>query len=239
MAKKASKSKAKQSRAKQRPRMLKEFQLDIFGGRKLVATRPVPTKAELLASAEFTRKAEEYFASEEFRQRKASEAAATVRHRERIERRPAEMKRRGYRLPDDVYTFLDRLYRDWLCFDAPVWQQGEPPLPVDAVSELMEAAYMEGCRQGFVEGFVERRMPDKKRSDTGNAAKRKTLVELPDGRRMTRDERDTLMVVEYESLLTLKLKPTPAMERLAEKYGFESWQGVAAAMKSFGKRSAR
>ena len=98
---------------------------------------------------------------------------------------------------------------------------------------------MEGCRQGFVEGFVERRMPDKKRSDTGNAAKRKTLVELPDGRRMTRDERDTLMVVEYESLLTLKLKPTPAMERLAEKYGFESWQGVAAAMKSFGKRSAR
>ena len=165
---------------------------------------------------------------------KASEAA----HAARLERRPPAMQGR-YQLPPDVRRFVLRVYGEWRFYHGPVGLHDEPPLPVDAVSELMEAAYMEGCRQGFVEGFVERRMPDKKRSDTGNAAKRKTLVELPDGRRMTRDERDTLMVVEYESLLTLKLKPTPAMERLAEKYGFESWQGVAAAMKSFGKRSAR
>jgi hypothetical protein len=154
MAKKPSKSKAKQSRAKARPRMLKEFQLDIFGGRKLVATRPVPTKAELLASAEFAREAEEYFASEEFRQRKASEAAAKVRHRERIDRRPAEMRARGYRLPADVYAFFVRLCRDWRLFNEPYGHPGEPALAVHAVSNLIEAAYMDGCRQGFIEGFL-------------------------------------------------------------------------------------
>ena len=165
-------------------------------------------------------------------QAKALKAAHAVR----LKRRPHAMQEQ-YQLPPDLRRFFARCYFEWNGY--PVYYRGDPPLPVDAVSELIEAAYKEGCRQGFIEGFVERRIPDLKRSDTGNAAKRKTLVQLSDGSRVTRDERDTRMVAEYESLLALKIKPTPAKDRLADKYGFESWQGVAAAMKSFGKRSGR
>jgi hypothetical protein len=182
---------------------------------------PPPTAEEIAARRE------------RVRQRLARDEAKREAFWARLARRPVEMQRDGYVLPADVAAFLKRLH------DEPTFYYDEVQISTDQAKELVAAAYMEGCRQGFIEGFVERRMPDKKRSDTGNAAKRRTLVQLPDGRRMTRDERDALMVAEHESLLALKVKPTPAMERLAEKYGFESWQGVAAAMKSFGKRSGR
>jgi hypothetical protein len=166
----------------------------------------------------------------------------------RLARRPAAMQHPSYRLPEALQGWLRKRLpveiesgAEWAVHDAIGWPD-DPRVHRavhDAIADACDAAYRCGCIEGFIEGFVERRMPDKKRSDTGNAAKRKTLVQLPDGRRMTRDDRDALMVAEYESLLALKVKPTPAMERLAEKYGFESWQGVAAAMKSFGKRSGR
>ena len=103
----------------------------------------------------------------------------------------------------------------------------------------LQAAYMEGCRQGYIEGFVMRRTPDKKRSKAGNDSKRGVLVPLPDGRTMTRDERDAEMVAECERLLQLPMKPTPAYERLAGKYGFECWQGVKKAIEQFRKRAGQ
>ncbi len=148
MAKKA--SKAKRSRAKVRPRMLKVFQLDIFGGRKIVGRRPAPTKAELAAEAERERETAEYFASEEYRQRIAREAAAKVRHRERIERRPAHMRSGGYRLPADVMAFLLKLHRNPLDVGLSVPEQ----VAGDEAKEMIDDAYMEGCRQGFIEGFL-------------------------------------------------------------------------------------
>lgn len=150
MSKKPSKAKAKRPRAIVRPRTLKEFQLDIFGGRKLASRRPAPTKAEQAASAEFQRKAAEYFASEEFRQFKARDAAARARHRERIERRPAEMRSRSYRLSTDVITFLLKLHRNPLDVGLSVPEQ----VPGDDAKKLIDDAYMEGCRQGFIEGFL-------------------------------------------------------------------------------------
>jgi hypothetical protein len=143
-------SKAKRSRARTRPRTLKEFQLDIFGGRKLVARRPAPTKAELAAAGERERELAEYFASEEFRQFKAREAAARVRHRERLERRPAEMRSRGYRLPADVIAFLLKLHDNPLDVGLSVPEQ----VAGDEAREMIDDAYMEGCRQGFIEGFL-------------------------------------------------------------------------------------
>ncbi len=235
MAKKASKSKATRRPARKlaRREIVDDPSTPLFNGVALESF-PRPFKPLSAARQRAWRREKEGWMAEQ----RSLAAAREAEHDARLATRPASMQGR-YQLPPDVRRFVSRVYGEWRLYHGPVGRHDEPPLPVDAVSHLMEAAYMEGCRQGFIEGFVERRMPDKKRSDTGNAAKRKTLVELPDGRRMTRDERDTLMVAEYQSLLTLKWKPTPAMERLAEKYGFESWQGVAAAMKSFGKRSAR
>jgi hypothetical protein len=151
MKKKPSTAKAKRSRPRNRPRMLKEFQLDIFGARKLVARRPAPTKAELAAAAEREREWAEYLASEEFRQFKAREAVARVRHRERLERRPVKMRSSGYRLPADVAAFLERLHENPLRFAR---VEGVSDVAAEEAADMIEAAYMEGCRQGFIEGFL-------------------------------------------------------------------------------------
>jgi len=230
MGKKLSKSKARRKPRAARPEIIRDPALPLLSG--VQADTPRQPKPLSLAR----RKAWQRDRAAWIETQRAAATARRAARAQRMAQRPAAMRDAGFRLPADVAAFLRSLF-----------QPGHVQLPagrdliVDALTmhDELQAAYMEGCRQGYIEGFVERRMPDKKRSDTGNTAKRKKIVQLPDGRRMTRDERDALMVVEYESLVALKMKPTPAMERLADKYGFESWQGVAAAMKSFGKRSGR
>ena len=75
------------------------------------------------------------------------------------------------------------------------------------------------------------------RSQAGNASKRKAPVAVG-GRTMPREERDAAMTAEYVALLKL-MKPTPACQLLADKYGFESWQGVDSAIKRFRKRAGQ
>lgn len=103
------------------------------------------------------------------------------------------------------------------------------------LSAVYEYAYAEGCRQGYIEGFVARRAPDISRSKKANAGKRKKVV-VVDGEAITLDERDARMQAEYAELVQL-MRPTPAKQRLAEKYGFESWQGVNKALEALPKRS--
>lgn len=162
----------------------------------------------------------------------AAAHAATIK--ERLAQRAADTAKIDVAIPLPVLHFLENLYV-------------EPPLQVPdgkdfwadvecvaAIIAALRDAYRQGCREGYIEGFVARREPDRRRSRTANILKRKTRVHLPDGRTMTRDERDVLMLAEYPVLLEL-MKPTPAKQRLAGKYGFESWQGVDAVI----KRSAR
>jgi hypothetical protein len=79
-----------------------------------------------------------------------------------------------------------------------------------------------------------RRSTDAKKSRKANASKRKTFV--PVGNRLIpRDERDALMAAEYAALLKV-MKPTPACQQLAAKYGFDSWQGVRKAIEKFRER---
>ncbi|MBM4011835.1 MAG: hypothetical protein FJ275_04095 [Planctomycetes bacterium] len=75
-------------------------------------------------------------------------------------------------------------------------------------------------------------------SHIANEGKRKARVVVGD-KSMTRDERDAEMVAEYERLLQLPMKHTPACQRLAQRYEYESWQGVAHAIKQFRKRAGR
>jgi len=140
------------------------------------------------------------------------------------------MQRDGYVLPTDVAAFLKRLHDNPLA-----WRMQPQHVPLDDAREMIEAAYMEGCRQGYIEGFVVRREPDLTRSIKANAGKRKAAVPVGN-RTMPRDQRDAEMVAEYGRLLQLPMKHTPACQRLAERYGFESWQGVAGAIKRFQRR---
>jgi hypothetical protein len=213
MKKKPSKSKAtRRPTRKPARRVVKEFQLDIFGGRTLVARRPAPTKAEQAMSAELKRKAEEYFASEEFRQVKAREAAAKQRHRERLERRPASMRGRGYRLPADVAGFLDRLFQHH-----PLrWPVECDHITLAEAREMIDAAYAEGCTQGYIEGRVVDLEPRRKRAAAANAAKRKKPREH-NGMRFTLDQRDAAIVTEFTAYRPM-MGATEAQLRLAEKY---------------------
>jgi len=166
-------------------------------------------------------------------------AAYAARFEERLAHRGNETAKIDTDIPELTLDFLDALYSEpnlvppdgkdfWTDFRC-----------IAAILAALRAAYRQGCREGYIEGFVARRKPDLRRSKTGNDSKRKTLIQLPDGRKMTRDERDAIVVAEYGSLLALKMKPTPAKQRLADKYGFESWQGVSAAIKSYGNRASR
>lgn len=226
----AKKKPAKRSKAKRR--VIRTYQLDLFGGKKLVGRRSAPTKAEQAASEQFHQEAERYFASEEFGQHKAKEAEAKAAHRKRLERRPVEMQQRSYRLPADVRSFLERLHNNPLRFAS---IGGVQSISSDEAASMIEAAYWEGCRQGYIEGRVQDREPRVARSKKANDAKQRVTLQVG-SLTMTRGERDARMAAEYAELVKL-MKRTPACQRLAEKYHFESWQGVAAAIKQFHKRT--
>jgi hypothetical protein len=82
------------------------------------------------------------------RQRLARDEAKRAAFRARLARRPVEMRRRGYKLPADVAVFLQRLHLE------PDFYYDEVQISTERAKELVEAAYMEGCRQGFIEGFL-------------------------------------------------------------------------------------
>ena len=100
-----------------------------------------------LSSAEAARKG----ARERERLRAAREqyAARRAAFHARLDRRPAEMQRSTYRVPDDVSAFLTRLLHDPLEFN----DESENVTVADA-REMIAEAYMEGCHQGFIEGFL-------------------------------------------------------------------------------------
>lgn len=156
--------------------------------------------------------------------------ANSTRTQHRLNDRDSEAQQIDVRIPEDVLDFLEELYREPHLAAPDRSDLRTFGTRIAAILASLRDAYREGCRQGYIEGFIARRMPDKKRSATGNAAKRSLLVTLPDGTTMTRHERDAKMAAEYAGLVKL-MKPTPAMQRLAGKYGFESWQGVRAALK--------
>lgn len=130
----------------------------------------------------------------------------------RLARRPAAMQGQGYPLPDDVAGFLDRLRPDPLGWRR---DQREQISVVDA-REMIDAAYAEGCRQGFIEGRVLDLEPRRQRSAKANAAKRQKPREH-NGMRYTLDQRDAAIVAEY-AVLRPMMGATDAAYRLAEKY---------------------
>jgi hypothetical protein len=146
MAKKPSKSKAKQSRATPAriPRDAATGQQFLFDPK---TGEPTGEPTRLYRRHKLT--ADEIKADQArrlaYRKRYEAHRAAFLT---RVGRRPVEMQRDGYRLPEDVVAFLRRFHDDpWFGYDA-------VQISIEQASEMIEAAYMKGCRQGFIEGFL-------------------------------------------------------------------------------------
>jgi hypothetical protein len=196
----------KRSKAKPR-RVIKTFQIGLFGGKQLVARRPAPTPAEQARSREFQRESDEYFASTEFRDAMARESAAKAAHQERLSRRPATMRASSYRLPPDVQSFLSKLHDNPLRFAS---TDGIDTVKSDDAAALIEAAYLRGCTEGYIEGRIADIEPKRERSRKANRARRD---------KHNLDERDQEIVEKYRRLRAVPLAAGEAQFRLAEEYG--------------------
>jgi hypothetical protein len=82
-----------------------------------------------------------------------------------------------------------------------------------------------------------RKAKDAHNSRKANDSKRRAPVRVGT-QLISRDERDELMAAEYTALVK-RMRPTPACQQLAEKYGFESWQGVKKAIYAFRHRGRK
>jgi hypothetical protein len=234
MSKRKSKSKAKRSPARKPAAKRRRIPRDAAGhqllfdprtGKPTIPTRPLT--AEQRARIEARRR-------EGVRLARERREAESQRQAAMMARRPAVLRRGFYQLPTETEWFLRRLfsadgYRFWY------YQHGSlDNIARDrGLEHALLCAYMQGCAEGYIEGQIDRRIeeqrPRRERSAKANAAKQHVPVQVGDAT-MTRRERDARMAAEFVELVKL-MKPTPAMQRLADKYGFESWQGVRAVLK--------
>jgi len=142
--------------------------------------QPPPTRQEIKARRE------------RIARRLARDEARRQEFRARLARPPADMQRDRYRLPDDVASFLRMLH------ETPTFYSDQRHIGVEEVKEMIEAAYMEGCRQGFIEGFLygeEKTLPGA--SKTRERLRRQNLEKLA---RLGIDERNAEIVAEFHRL---------------------------------------
>jgi len=139
----------------------------------------------------------------------------------RLARRPAEMQATGYRLPADVAAFLKTMFEPG---DVRMADGRDFIVDVMNLHAELEAAYMEGCRQGYIEGKVADLEPKRKRSEKMNEAKRRKRKDRG-GHLMTLYERNAAIVAEYPTLKKM-LGAMDAQLRLADKYGLTSREQV-------------
>jgi hypothetical protein len=133
---------------KKATKVAKEWQLLLNGKRVVVSAGPPPTKEVLERRREHEKSFQEYVASDAYRRYCERQKAQDAEHAARIARRPVDMGR-NYRLPDEVRAFLMRLYEEQTFFGLPGNE-----LEQDMIRACMQGAYLRGCTQGFVEGFL-------------------------------------------------------------------------------------
>jgi hypothetical protein len=143
----------------------------------------------------------------------------------RLAQRPTGMQGSDYRLPADVESFVRSLFRPHEIRAAGYFSVGLDVVADDhGIEHAYLSAYMEGCRQGYIEGKVADLEPKRQRSRKANAAKRQKRQDCG-GQMMTLDERDAAIVAEYPTLRKM-LGSIEAQLRLAEKYGLSSREQV-------------
>jgi hypothetical protein len=201
MSKKTSKSKARRKPRAARPEIIRDPALPLLSG--VQADTPRQPKPLSLAR----RKAWQRDRAAWIETQRAAATARRAARAQRMAQRPAAMRDAGFRLPADVAAFLRSLF-----------QPGHVQLPagrdliVDTLTmhDELQAAYMEGCRQGYIEGLVVDIEPKRERSRKANAARRQ---------KHGLDERDAEIVAKYRRLRAVPLKAGESQFRLSEEYG--------------------
>lgn len=189
--------KKKPSTAKQRPakkaarrEIINDPDVPLLKGVELLD--PPPFKPWSRARLRAERQAREKLRTEA----RARLAARDADDKARLAGRPSPMRDTRYRLPESVADWLRLMV--WKAWSLPHYATrnygADSIIESNGVDDALLSAFMEGCRQGFIEDVVSRGKPDQKQSATGNAGKRKATVAV--GKvTMTRDERDALMVI--------------------------------------------
>ncbi len=139
-------------------------------------------------------------------------------YRDRFLRHCDEANRQGYRLPADVEAFLLRLFPEPLYL--PI---GKDEFSRDEVMGFLREAFLDGCKEGYIERLVVDREPRRARAINANAAKRKKPRER-DGAVFTLDDRDAEIVSEYRALRAAMMLAGDAQYRLATKHGLTDKQ---------------
>ena len=173
------------------------------------------------AKAKPSMSARQLFEDRELLKHEQFEAERHELRQHRLSQRTAEAERLGCEMLEELGEFLSDLCQEWMAK-----RYGKHRAAIDAAADVIEAAYMEGCLQGFIEGRVMDRAPRRRASDNANRAKRMQLVtaeQVVDGKvkkrplPMDMDERDALIYAEFLSLQAKHVEKPDEM--LAEKHG--------------------
>ena len=117
------------------------------------------------------------------------------------------MRSRSYRLPPDVEAFLSKLHDNPLRFAS---INGVHGISAHEAAAMIEAAYLRGCTEGYIEGRVADIEPKRERSRKANAARRQ---------KHNLDARDAEIVEKHRRLRAVPLSAGETEFRLAEEYG--------------------
>jgi hypothetical protein len=220
MTKKPSKHKAnKRPTKKSRRVIIDDPAMPLLSG--IEAVIPKRPKRPTAAEAKAWRRTKAMWLERERLASAAREAAMAAR----LAKRPDIMQDEDYRLPKDVESFVRSLFRpDEIRAHGYSFNGLDEIAGFSGVEHAYLSAYMEGCRQGYIEGRVADLEPKRRRAAKANAAKRRKRQDCG-GRMMTLDERDAAIVAEFPTLRGM-LGSIEAQLRLAEKYGLQSREQV-------------
>jgi hypothetical protein len=135
----------------------------------------------------------------------------------RLQSRPSPIRDTRYQLPEDVAKWLRRVVwaphdvRHYSCVASGL----EEIASTFGIEEAFLSAFMEGCRQGYIEGKAADIEPKRQRSRKANAARRQ---------KHNLDERDREIVEKFYRLRAVPLTAGEAQFRLADEYGLSDKQ---------------
>jgi len=193
-------------RSKARREIINDPALPLLAGIEAV---PLPVFKPLSPARQraWNRERKQWIADERIAAAQRAEQDAT-----RMESRRSLMRDTRYRLPQDVAKWLRRnVWQPWSVPHYSLYAVGVDEIARSmGVEDALLSAFMEGCRQGYIEGKAADIEPKRDRSRKANAARRA---------QHNLDARDAEIVEKYRRLRAVPLSAGEAQFRLAEEYG--------------------
>jgi hypothetical protein len=199
-------AKKRAKRTKARREIINDPALPLLSG--VEAVTPVPSQPLLATRQRAWNRERAAWQAEQ----RALAAARMANDSARLAGRPSPMKDTRYRLPAAVASWLRRtVWAPWYVPHHDCSTVGIDDITKHhGIDDAMLAAFMEGCRQGYIEGRAADIEPKRERSRKANAARRE---------KHNLDDRDAEIVEKYRRLRAVPLSAGEAQFRLADEYG--------------------